>query len=150
MEPAIRAFLKDPTFGIPIILLAIVLFAHAAVFLRSVANGPTPIIPSLRVMAADGAIVLMVALLFLFTKAMDLFTPDAGTTIGGIDVAPFYSTVGPLIFAGFGLALAVWLVTLKLKAIKDSVYPPAATPVSTVVVQSETPQQVSGSGTAGG
>lgn len=125
METAIRSFLGDPVFGVPILLLLIVVVAHVAVFLRSVANGPTPIIPSLRVMAADVSIVLLVALMFVMTKAIDLFTPTDGTTIAGIDLAPIYSTIGPLVFGAAGVGLAVWLLKKKAEAIMTSVQPPA-------------------------
>ena len=124
MEAAVRATLKDPAFGLPILLLLIVLVAHAAVYLRSVAQGVTPILPSLRVFSADIAIVLLVALMFAMSKAVTLFTPDEGTTIAGIDVGPLYATVGPLVFAASGLTLAGWLLVRKAQAIRDSVNPP--------------------------
>lgn len=128
MEAAIRATLKDPVFGLPILLLLVVLIAHAAVYLRSVAQGVTPIIPSLKTFSADIAIVLLVALMLVFTKAIDLFVPDAGTTVGGIDVAPLYSTVGPAVFGAAGLTLAGWLLLRKAQAIRDSVQPPTPPP----------------------
>jgi hypothetical protein len=124
MEAAIRAMLKDPAFGLPILLLLIVLVAHVAVYLRSVAQGATPIIPSLRVFSADIAIVLLSALMFAMSKAVTLFTPDEGTTIAGLDVAPVYATVGPLVFGAAGLGLAGWLLVKKAQAIRDSVTPP--------------------------
>src|SRR6185503_2645825 len=102
METAIRAFLKDPAFGLPILLLLIVLVAHIAVYLRSVATGVTPIVPSLKVFSADIAIVLLAALMFAMSKAVDLFTPDEGTSLGGVDVGPLYSVVGPLVFGAMG------------------------------------------------
>jgi hypothetical protein len=129
MDGAIRAFLKDPAFGLPILLLLIVLVAHTAVYLRSVAQGVTPIIPSLRVFSADVAIVLLAALMFAMSKAVTLFTPDEGTTIGGVDVGPIYATVGPLVFGAAGLGLAGWLLLKKAQAIRDSVTPPPAGPV---------------------
>ena len=144
METAIRAFLGDPVFGVPILLLLIVVVAHVAVFLRSVANGPTPIVPSLRVMAADVSIVLLVALMFVMTKAIDLFTPADGATLAGIDLGPLYSMIGPLVFGTAGVGMALWLLKRKVEMIITSVQPPAPAPVSTVVVQSETPQSVTG------
>lgn len=127
MEAAIRATLKDPAFGLPILLLLIVLVAHVAVYLRSVAAGVTPIIPSLRVFSADIAIVLLSALMFAMSKAVTLFTPDEGTEIGGIDVGPIYANVGPLVFGAAGLGLAAWLLVKKVQAIRDSVTPPVVT-----------------------
>lgn len=126
MEASIRAFLRDPAFGLPILLLLIVLVAHVAVYLRSVAQGATPVIPSLRVFSADVAIVLLAALMFAMSKAVTLFTPDEGTELAGIDVAPLYATVGPLVFGGAGLTLAGWLLVKKAQAIRDSVQPPGA------------------------
>lgn len=126
MEAAIRATLRDPAFGLPILLLLIVLVAHVAVYLRSVAQGATPIIPSLRTFSADIAIVLLAALMFAMSKAVTLFTPDEGTTVGGLDVGPVYATVGPLVFGGAGLTLAGWLLVKKAQAIRDSVTPPSA------------------------
>lgn len=125
METAIRSFLKDPAFGLPILLLLIVLVAHTAVYLRSVAAGATPIIPSLRVFSADVAIVLLAALMFAMSKAITLFTPDEGTEIAGLDVAPIYAVVGPAVFGAAGLGLAGWLLLKKVQAIRDSVTPPA-------------------------
>ena len=127
MEAAIRAFLKDPAFGLPILLLLIVLVAHIAVYLRDVAQGVTPIVPSLRVFSADIAIVLLTALMFAMSKAVTLFTPDAGTEIAGVDVGPVYAIVGPLVFGAAGLTLAGWLLVRKAQAIRDSVTPPAVT-----------------------
>jgi hypothetical protein len=127
MEAAVRSFLKDPAFGLPILLLLIVLVAHVAVYLRSVAAGATPIVPSLKVFAADIAIVLLAALMFAMSKAVTLFTPDEGTEIAGIDVGPVYAIVGPLVFATAGLTLAGWLLVRKAQAIRDSVTPPATT-----------------------
>lgn len=124
MEAAIRATLKDPALGLPIFLLLIVLVAHAAVYLRSIAAGATPIVPSLRVFSADVAIVLLAALMFAMSKAVILFTPDAGTEIAGIDVAPLYATVGPAVFGAAGLGLSGWLLVKKVQAIRDSVTPP--------------------------
>lgn len=124
MEAALRATLRDPAFGIPILLLLVVIVAHAAVWVRSIADGVTPIIPSLKVFSADVAIVLLVALMFVMTKALDLFVPADGTTIGGIDVGPLYSTVGPAVFAAAGLLLAGWLLKRKAEAILSSVRPP--------------------------
>lgn len=126
MEAAIRATLKDPLLGLTLLLLLVVLVAHTAVYLRSVAVGATPIIPSLRVFSADIAIVLLAALMFAMSKAVTLFTPDEGTTIGGIDLAPLYATVGPLVFSGAGLGLAVWLLKKKAEAILTSARPPEA------------------------
>lgn len=126
MEASIRALLRDPAFGLPIFLLLIVLVAHTAVYLRSVAQGVTPIIPSLRVFSADIAIVLLAALMFAMSKAVSLFTPDAGTEIGGVDVGPLYAIAGPLVFGGAGVALAGWLLVKKAQAIRDSVTPPVA------------------------
>jgi hypothetical protein len=127
MEAAIRSFLKDPAFGLPILLLLIVLVAHVAVYLRSVAQGATPIIPSLRVFSADIAIVLLAALMFAMSKAVTLFTPDEGTEIAGVDVGPLYAIVGPLVFGAMGLTLSGWLLVKKAQAIRDSVTPPAVT-----------------------
>lgn len=126
MEAAIRATLKDPLLGLTLLLLLVVLVAHTAVYLRSVAEGATPIIPSLRTFSADIAIVLLAALMFAMSKAVTLFTPDEGTTIGGLDVGPLYATVGPLVFAGAGLGLAVWLLKKKAEAILTSARPPEA------------------------
>lgn len=127
MEASIRAFLRDPAFGLPILLLLIVLVAHVAVYLRSVAQGVTPAIPSLRVFSADVAIVLLAALMFAMSKAVTIFTPDEGTEIAGVDVAPLYAIVGPVVFGGAGMALAGWLLVKKVQAIRDSVNPPAVT-----------------------
>ena len=126
MEAAIRATLRDPLIGITILLLLVVVVAHVAVYLRSIAAGVTPIIPSLRVFSADIAIVLLAGLMFVMAKAIELFTPEAGTTIGGIDVGPLYSTVGPAVFATAGLTLAGWLLVKKVQAIVTSAQPPAA------------------------
>lgn len=126
MEAAIRSTLRDPVFGIPVLLLLIVLVAHVAVYLRSVAAGATPIVPSLKTFSADIAIVLLAALMLIMTKAIELFVPEEGTQVGGIDVAPLYSTVGPAVFAAAGLTLAGWLLVRKAQAIRDSVQPPPA------------------------
>lgn len=128
MEAAIRSTLRDPVFGLPILLLIIVLVAHVAVYLRSVAQGATPIIPSLKTFSADIAIVLLATLMLVMSKAIDLFTPADGTTIGGIDVGPLYSTVGPAVFSAAGLTLAGWLLVRKAQAIRDSVQPPDPPP----------------------
>lgn len=127
MEASIRAFLRDPAFGLPILLMLIVLVAHAAIYLRSVAQGATPVIPSLRVFSADVAIVILAALMLAMSKAVTLFTPDEGTEIGGVDVAPLYAIVGPVVFGGAGMTLAGWLLVKKAQAIRDSVNPPTVT-----------------------
>jgi hypothetical protein len=139
VEVALRQVLGDPIFGVPILLMVLVVVAHVAVFLRSVAAGATPIIPSLRTFGADVAIVLLVLLMFVMTKAIDLFTPTEGATVGGIDLGPLYSVVGPLVFAAAGLALAVWLAKKKIEAILTSVQPPTIIPSTTTTITSTEP-----------
>lgn len=125
METSIRQALQTPEIGIPIALLILVFAAHTAVWLRSVAEGATPIVPSLTVFAKDISIVLLVILMFVLSKVMILFLPDEGTTIGGIDVAPIYAAIGPAVFFIPGLVLAAWLVKRKVEAILTSTNPPA-------------------------
>jgi hypothetical protein len=139
MEVALRQILGDPVFGVPILLMVLVVIAHLAVYLRSVADGVTPIIPSLRTMAADIAIVLLVLLMFVMTKAIDLFTPTEGATVGGIDLGPLYSVIGPLAFGTAGVSLAVWLTKKKGEAIWTSLKPPAETPTTTTTITSTEP-----------
>lgn len=127
MDQSIKLALRTPEIGIPIILLILVLAAHTFVWLRSVAEGVTPIVPSLRVFAADIAIVLMVVLTFVLSKAMSLFVPEEGTQVLGIDVAPIYALVGPAVWFVPGLVLAGWLVKRKAEAIAVSIRPPAVT-----------------------
>lgn len=124
MEVAVRQFLRDLAFGIPILLLLLVVVAHVAVFLRSVAAGATPIVPSLRTFSADIAIVLLSFLMFVCVRLIGLFVPEDGTTIGGVDIGPLYTAVGPAVFAAAGLGLAIWLAKKKIEAIITSVQPP--------------------------
>lgn len=136
METAIRALLRDPVIGLPILCAILAVVALVSGSIRAWLNQVFTW-PAVSAWSKDLGTVLLITIVLFMSKLTALFIPEGSLNVFGVDLGPILSVAGPGVFFVAGATSAGTFIVSKVAAIRNALTPPDPAPIAAKAERAE-------------